>query len=597
MGFFKSFLASLLAIFVSFIVLFIFFLALLAGLASTGSSESQPFVRDNTVLKLQLSGGIPETASDDPFEQLLNPGMNAGSSMLGILENLEKAAADKRISGIWLEMGPMGTSWSTLYEVREALLKFKESGKFLYASTNDLGMNEQAYYLATVADSIFAPPVGVFEFDGFYLQPMFLKDMFDKLGIEAEVIRSGTFKSAGEMFTRRNLSTENREQYEAILATSTDEFMTAVASFTGLSRSDLDNILNNEPMLGTSSAFERGLLSGLLQPVEVEDRIKARLELASDAKLNTINGNRYYKVSKSSAGITSASTTDKIAVIRASGTIMPEIVSGFGEETTTITVNNFKQSLDKVLADKNVKALVIRIDSPGGAATTSDELQFLIKQAAEKMPVVASMATTAASGGYYMAMGADTVVASPHTVTGSIGVISLKYNVEELMNDKIGITFDEVRSHRNADWLSFTKPFTAEQADRFQNFNADTYERFLQVVAQNRGMSRDQVHELAQGRVWTGKDAKENGLVDILGGYQDALRVAASMAGIENFNVVAYPVQKTFIERLASRSQSVAMTWLNPQTELERLARKVLHLTGPGPGYPIARSPVEFRIF
>jgi protease IV len=597
MGFFKSFLASLLAIFVSFFVLFFFFIALLAGLASSGSTDSQPHVRDKTVLKLQLSGGIPETASDDPFQQILNPGMNAGNSMIGILENIEKAAADKRISGIWLELGPLGESWSTLFEVREALVKFKESGKFMYASTNDLGMNEQAYYLATVADSVFAPPVGVFEFDGFYLQPMFLKDMFDKLGIEAEVIRSGSFKSAGEMFTRKSLSAENREQYEAILNTSTDEFMRAVASFTGLSRSDLDNMLNNEPMLGTADAFKRGLINELLQPTEVEDRIKKRLDLAADAKLNTINGNRYFRVSRSSAGLSTASTTDKVAVIRASGTIMPEIVSGFGEDSGTITVNNFKESLNKVLADKNVKALVIRIDSPGGAATTSDELHFLIKQAAEKMPVVASMSTTAASGGYYMAMGADTVVASPHTVTGSIGVISMKYNVEELMTEKIGITFDEVRSHRNADWLSFTKPFTTEQAERFQSFNTATYERFLQVVADNRGMSRDHVHDLAQGRVWTGRDAKENGLVDVLGGYQDALRIAANMAGIDTYTVVTYPTEKTFIERFAARSQSVAMTWLNPQTEIEKLARKVLHLTGPGPGYPIARSPVEFRIF
>lgn len=597
MGFFKSFLASLLAIFVSFFVLFFFSLALVAGLASSGSSESQPNVRDNSILKLQLSGGITETASDDPFEQIFNPGLNAGNSMMGIMVNLEKAAADNRIVGIWLELGPLGTSWSTLYEVREALVKFKKSGKFMYASTNDLGMNEQAYYLATVADSVFAPPLGVFEFDGFYLQPMFLKDMFDKLGIEAEVIRSGSFKSAGEMFTRTSLSNENREQYEAILNTSTAEFLGAVSSFSGLSRSDLDNILNNEPMLGTADAHKRGLISALLQPVEVEDRIKVRLDLGADDKLNTISGGRYFRVSKSSAGITSTSTTNKIAVIHASGTIMPEIVSGFGEDTGTITVNNFKESLDKVLSDNNVKALVIRIDSPGGAATTSDELQFLIKQAAEKIPVVASMSTTAASGGYYMAMGADTVVASPFTVTGSIGVISMKYNVEELMNEKIGITFDEVRSHRNADWLSFTRPFTPEQAERFQSFNVSTYERFLQVVSENRGMSRDQVNELAQGRVWTGKDAKENGLVDVLGGYQDALDIAANMANIESFKVVTYPIQRTFIERFVARSQSIAMTWLYPQTELERLALKVLQLTGPGPGYPIARSPVEFRIY
>lgn len=597
MGFFKSFLASLLAIFVSFFVIFFLFLALFAGLASSGSSDAQPYVRDKTVLKINISGDIPETASDDPFEQIINPGMNAGSSMVGLLENLEKAAADKRIEGVWLELGPLGASWSSLHEVREALVRFKSSGKFMYASTNDFGMNEQAYYLATAADSVFAPPVGMFEFDGFYLQPMFLKDMFDKLGIEAEVIRSGSFKSAGEMFTRSDLSPENREQYEAILQTSTDAFMDAVSSFTGKSRAELDVMLNDEPALGTVDAYNRGLVHALLQPDEVESRIKTRLALDADAKLNIINTSRYFRVSKSSAGITEPTTTDRIAVIRASGNIMPAVVSGFGDDTGMITVQNFKESLDKVLADKNVKALVVRIDSPGGAATTSDELHFLIKQAAEKIPVVASMSSTAASGGYYMAMGADTVVASPHTITGSIGVISMKYNVEELMTERLGITFDEVRSHRNADWLSFTRPFTPEQADRFQSFNSATYERFLQVVSDNRGMTRDEVHELAQGRVWTGKDAEGNGLVDLLGGYQDALNIAAEMAGIEQYKVTAYPTEKNFLERFASRSQTAAMMWLSPQSELERLALKVLHLTGPGPGYPIARTPVEFRIF
>lgn len=597
MGFFKSFLASLLAIFVSFFVIFFLFVALFAGLASSGSSEAEPFVRDNTVLKISISGSIPETVSDDPFDQLMNPGVNSGSSLVGLLENLDKASSDERIKGVWLELGPMGAPWSTLHEVREALVSFKSSGKFMYASTNDFGMNEQSYYLATAADSIFAPPIGMFEFDGFYLQPMFLKDMFDKLGIEAEVIRSGSFKSAGEMFTRTDLSPENREQYDAILQTSTDAFIDAVASFTGKPNDELNAMLNDAPSLGTADAYSRGLIHGLLQPSEVEERIKLRLELSESDKLNTVTSGRYFRVSKSSAGLSEPTTSDKIAVIRASGTIMPAIVSGFGDDSGMITVQNFKESLDKVLADKNVKALVIRIDSPGGAATTSDEIHHMIKEASEKIPVVASMSATAASGGYYMAMGADTVIASPHTITGSIGVISMKYNVEELMNERLGITFDEVRSHRNADWLSFTQPFTPEQAERFQSFNSATYERFLQVVADNRGMSRDEVNELAQGRVWTGKDAKDNGLVDVLGGYQAALDVAAEMAGIDQYKITAYPTPKTFFERFASSSQSAVSMWLNPTTELERLALKALQLTGPGPGYPIARTPVEFRIF
>ena len=597
MGFFRTFLASLLAIFVSFLVIFFFFLALIAGLASSGGSETAPHVRDNTVMKMKLSGTIPERSVDDPFQQLFDPGSSTGTSMTGIMENLTKAASDDRISGLWLDLGMVASSWSTLYEVRQAITKFKESGKFVYASSDDLGMNEQGYYLATAADSIFMQPQSLFEFDGFYMQPYFLKDMFDKVGIEAQVGRSGTYKSFAETYTRNDLSEENREQYEAILNATTDEFMVAVSSFSGISRADLDNMLNNEPSLSPVTAYERGLIQELLYPDQIESRIKSRVGIEDSEKLNTVTSSRYLRVPKSDVGISAPSGNDKIAIINASGAIMPEIITGFGDDGGTITVNNFKASLDKVLNDKNVKALVVRIDSPGGSASTSDVIHHLILEATKKIPVVASMASTAASGGYYIAMGADTVIASPLTITGSIGVISMKYNVSELATEKLGITFDEVKSHMNADWLSFTRPFTQDQADRFQDFNSATYEVFLGVVAQNRKMSRDEVDAVAQGRVWTGIDAKANGLVDVLGGYDDAIRIASEMAGISEYSLVEYPVQKTFLERFTSSSQTIASMYLNPQSEIQRIAREILHIAGPGQGYPIARMPVEIRIF
>jgi len=596
MSFFKSFLASLLAIMVSFFIVFFFFVALIAGLASSGGEQAAPTVRANSVLEIPISGAIPEVSVDDPFEEIFNPGAGAGKSMMGIIQNLEKAAADEKIKGVLLNVGLVSTSWSNLYEIREALLRFKESGKFVYATTDDMGMNELGYYVATASDSLFTPPVSLFEFDGFYVQPYFLKEMFDKLGIEAQVGRSGSFKSAAEQFTRTDLSPENRLQYQQILESSTEEFVRAVGEFTGKSREDIDQILNTTPVLYTTDAHAKGLIHELLYPEEVRNRIKARLDLKEDDRLNTITSNRYHRVSKSSAGLKESEATDKIAMIRASGNIMPDAALGFGEDVGMITVKNFKSSLDKVMNDKNVKALIVRIDSPGGAATTSDMLYKLIQEASEKMPVVASMSNVAASGGYYMAMGADTVIASPFTITGSIGVISLKYNVQELMNEKIGITFDEIRSHRNADWLSLTKPFDKEQADLFQNFNDQTYEVFLKVVSENRGMSRDQVHELAQGRVWTGKAALANGLVDVQGGYDDAFRVAAEMAGIQDYKKVIYPVEKTFIERLTQSTQTVTMSLFSSENELQMLARKLLHLAGPGQGFPLARMPFDLRI-
>ncbi len=501
MGFFRTFLASLLAIFVSFLILFFFFIAMIAGLASQGSREAAPYVRDNSVLVIRLSGTIPEIAVDDPFEQILNPGATTGTSVTNILGNLKKAAADAKISGIWLKVGPMATSWAHMYDIRQALSEFSASGKFIYASTDDLGMNEQGYYLATAADSLFVPAQSFFEFDGFYLQPYFLKDLFDKIGVQAQVGRSGDYKSFAETYTRNDLSPENREQYSAILNGTTAEFMQAVASFTGKSKASLDSLMNGRPILSPVAAYENGLIHELLYPDEVEARIKQRLNLGEDDRLQTVTNSKYARVTPASVGIPNPSTKNRIAVIHAFGDIMPGLMPGYMDQSGLITADNFKQSLDKVLADKNVKALVVRIDSPGGSASTSDMIHHMLKKASEKMPVVASMGPTAASGGYYIAMGADTVVASPFTVTGSIGVISMKYNARELLEQKIGITFDEVRSHSHADWLSLTRPFSDKEAQVFQDFNMQTYEVFLSVVGENRDMTRDQVHEVAQGRV------------------------------------------------------------------------------------------------
>lgn len=569
--------------------------ALIAGLASSSASDSAPNVRSNTVLTINLSGSIPEVAVEDPFQQLMNPTMGVPVSVRTLRENLIKASADEKISGIWLKMGPVSSSWNHLYEVRNALIEFKESGKFLYASTDDVGFNEQAYYLATAADSVFSPAQSFFEFDGFYMQPYFMKNMFDKLGLEVQVSRSGSFKSAAESYTRTDLSPENELQYRAILDGSTREFLFSVAQSTGKSMDDLNALLNQTPILSAVKAHEHGFIDALMYPDQIERHIKNRMALEEKDRLNTITHQRYARVSDAAAGVQKVSTKDRIAVINAFGEIMPNVLP-FGDESL-ITATNFKRSLDRVVRDDNVKAIVIRIDSPGGSASTSDLLYHMIKEAAEKKPVIASMSSTAASGGYYMAMGADTVIASPFTVTGSIGVISMKYNFQELAEKKLGVTFDEVKSHQYADWLSFSRPFTDDEASKFLDFNLETYERFLEVVAGNRGMTRDQVHELAQGRVWTGTDAHENGLVDILGGYDEALRVAAEMAAIDNWDVVTYPAPRTFLERLSSNSQMMVTRVTNPAYELERLAHRLMFLSGAGQGQPVTRMPVEIRIF
>ena len=567
MQFFKTFFASLLGTILGILLLI---LIIFAAVVSS-SSEPEPYIRSNTVLKISLSGDIPERTPDDPLQELLNPGAGAKVSVASLKNNLQKAAVDDNIAGIWVTANNVLASWANLEAVYDAFGEYKESGKFLYFSTDDIGMNERAYFIASIADSVFYPPETYFEFDGFVANFSFYREFFDKIGLEPEIFRVGKYKSAVEPFMRNESSPESREQTRAILDATTDTFVEAVAKRTGKSVNEIHELLNTPPVDRTSFAKEHGLIDVLAYEPDVERHIKKRIDLDEDASLRTIGFGRYARVSAKRAGLDEVSTSDKIAVLYNSGAIMPQIVQSPFSQQTNITYKSVKRQLDSALEDDDVKAIVLYIYSPGGAATTSDLLWNYIREAGKKKPVIASMGSVAASGGYYMAAAADTIVASPNTITGSIGIFNLLFNTQELYNDKLGVRFETMTSHEYSDLFNLTRPFTpAEERVIRQNVESG-YESFLQVVADSRGMTRDEVHEVAQGRVWTGTDALDAGLVDILGDIDKAIEIAAEMAEIEEYRLDIYPKRKDLFETLFGSANahlhSMLRSWIPGSVE------------------------------
>lgn len=595
MGFLKSFLASLLAIFATLFLLIIFVLILVVS----STRESEPYVRDGTVLEVKMGNTLLETPPTDPFAMLFMDPSREPVTLRGLEANLEKAAADERIEGVWFKMNNMAAPWPNLLTLHHLMSEFREkSGKFIYVSTDDIGFNEQSYFLATAADSIFSPPETFFEFDGFFIQAVFFSEMLDKLGVEAEIFRAGEYKAAVEPFFRRDFSDENEEQLQAIVDNVADTFLAAVSARTGLSRAELDAIMNENPILTSRAAFEAGFLDLLTYPDDIKQRIENRVVENGNDELRTITYQRYNRVERSTAGAEKPDTENKIAVIRASGNIMPEfdsdpIIPGSEEN---ITFNNFSDNLDNALEDDQVKAIVLRITSPGGAGSTSDLIWQKIREAAEEKPIIASFGSVAASGGYYIGMAADTIVASPQTITGSIGVFGVVMNMQELLNEKLGVYFDDVTSHDQALWVSPDKPMSETARLTYQNFVDEFYEVFLERVAVSRNMSIDQVREVAGGRVWTGNQALEAGLVDVIGELATAIDIAAEKAGIETYNIESYPKPKSLFEMFSGSAQAQARQIFQPDIKELEYLDPMIHILTHNPRAVIARIPFDHKI-
>ncbi|WP_340102733.1 signal peptide peptidase SppA [Rhodohalobacter sp. 8-1] len=560
MQFLKTFLASILGTITALVIL----LLIGFGIVVSSSSEPEPYVRSNTVLSFSLSGDIPARTLTDPFEELLNPSLGAKLSLQSLKGNLSKAAADENIEGVWVKTNFVSASWANLESAYSYFEDYKESGKFLYFSTDDIGMNEKSYFLASLADSVFSPPETNFEFDGFVTQITFYNEMLDRIGIEPEIFRVGEYKSAVEPFTQMESSDESEEQLRAILNAASTRFVEAIEKRTGKSAGEINEMLSSAPIGRLEFALENGLIDAFAYHDEVEAIIKERVGVEEDDDLETISFGRYSRVSQSNAGMDVPETSDKIAVIYASGAIMPDLGSSPFMSETGITAESVRKQLESVLEDDDVKAIVFHVNSGGGAATTSDLIWHDIRRASEKKPVIASMGSVAASGGYYIAAGADTIVAGENTITGSIGIFNLLFNSQELFNENLGIAFETFETHEYADLFDLTRPFTSSEERVIQQNVERGYETFVSKMAESRGMTYDEIDEVARGRVWTGVDAHERGLVDVLGGIDRAIEIAAEKAGIDAYILDNYPKQKDLYQQLfASGNAQLHMFMMN----------------------------------
>uniref|UniRef100_UPI00404845F7 signal peptide peptidase SppA n=1 Tax=Algoriphagus sp. TaxID=1872435 RepID=UPI00404845F7 len=541
MKFLGNVLAVIVGLFVFSIVAVLLFFGLI-GIAAS-SSEKEVSLGENSILHLDLNGRtlVERTAEEDlAFGSFLNP--FGGENTAGLV-NLKKAIAEAKtnanIKGIYLNAGLFSAGQAGLLELREALQDFKESDKFIVAY--DEAYSEGGYFLASIADEIYVNPLGGIDFNGYSSEGIFLKGFFEKAGIKPEVFRVGEFKSAVEPFILDKMSPENRLQTQYFLDDINQHALALIAETRGIP-SDSIQLINNQMLVRKPiDAVTYKLATALKYEDEVHQILKEKLGLKEEDQISTINATDLGGLAKSK-NITSK---NRIAVILAEGDIVDGNVEG------AISSEKFAKEIRKARKDENIKAIVLRVNSPGGSILASEVIWREMSEAKKAKPLIVSMGEVAASGGYYIAAPADTIVAQPNTITGSIGIFGILFNVQELINDKLGVTTDVVSTGELSDFGNMARPLTEVERTIIQSSVEDGYETFISRVAEGRGMHPDSVRKVASGRVWTGTQAKARGLVDVLGGLDTAVGIAAAKikAG-DDYRIVYYPEKKQWFEEL-----------------------------------------------
>jgi len=529
----KNFLSSLLATITGLVIMTVLVFLIFMGIIAASTSKDPVEVKENSLLMAKFNAQILDRANQDPFA-LLFSGNFMYDEIMGlnqILKDLDKAKADENIEGIFMKLGAVSAGIATLGEIREAMLDFKESGKFIYAYSN--AYTQKSYYLASVADSIFMTPEGMFLFNGMSAEVMFYKKALEKVGVEMQVIRHGSYKGAVEPFLRDDLSKENREQIEGYVGALWGKIIDDIAVSRGLSAEKLNKIADELASLDSDQLLETGMIDGLIYYDEMLTLMKKKLGVEEKDDLEAVSLKSYKDAPVKEK---KEYSKDKVAVIYAMGSV----VDGNAGEGY-ISSERISKAIRKARRDKSVKAIVFRINSSGGSGSASDVIHREVMLAAKEKVIVASMGDVAASGGYYIAAPADTILAGPGTITGSIGVFGLFPNVQKLMNEKIGISTDVVKTNENANLLTAMDPLDPEERLIVQKMIDDFYINFVNIVADGRDKSYDEIDAIAGGRVWAGSDALELGLIDMYGGLEKSIEVAAEMAGLENYRVQSLP--------------------------------------------------------
>lgn len=536
MAFLRNLLATLVGLFIFSVVGFFLFV----GVIAAASEEDVPKVREKTVIYFPMSGVLEEKALDDPFVEAFGNGPKV-HSLLDIVSAINYARNDDRVSGIYLEPRYLAGGYAALQEIRDALLEFKDAGKFVYAYGEYV--SESDYYVTSVADSLFVNPTGAIEFNGMDVNITFYKGMFDKLDIKPEIFRVGEFKSYVEPYIRKDLSAANRLQYSELLSSVYGYYLDNVASSIGKTVSELESISNEMKVSLPQDAVEHGLIHKAGYEDELKTVMKDKLGLSENQKLKMM------KISKYAQAISSEKkySRNRVAVIVAEG----DIVMG-GDEG--IVGEIYAKEIKKARENDRIKAIVLRVNSGGGSMTASDLIWRELMLTKGKKPIIASMSTAAASGGYYIAMPADTIIAQPNTVTGSIGIFGMWFNLAEFLENKIGITHDVVKTGEFSDIYTVTRPLREAERVIIQRGVNEGYETFTQKAADARGMTQEELKKIASGRVWSGAQALENGLIDKLGSFNDAIDLAVKAAGIEeDYSIALYPKEKPFIEEFLEK--------------------------------------------
>ncbi|MFP4503498.1 MAG: signal peptide peptidase SppA [Cyclobacteriaceae bacterium] len=551
------FLRNVLATIVGLVVFFGLIIMVFAIIGA--ASEQEVEVEANSVLRLELNKPIVERDTEDPFSSILLPGTNGVIGLINLREAIKKAKNDENIKGIYLDAGMLTTGYGTMEEIRNDLLDFKESGKFIVSYSDIVG--ERGYYLNSVADEVYINPQGIIEFNGFAVEVTFIKNTLEKLGVEPQVFRVGDFKSAVEPLTRTSLSDSARLQTQEYLGNLYEVYLQGIAETRGLEVATLRNIADSMKVRFAGDAVQYGLATDTAYYDQVLNVIGEKLGLEADENgtidTDNINFISLKKYEQSLENEPDEYSRNRVAVIVATG----NIVNGEGEGEV-IGGETFAKEIRKARLDDNIKAIVIRINSAGGSALASDIMWREIQLAKEVKPVIASMSDVAASGGYYMAMGCDTIVAHPNTITGSIGILGVIPNVEELLN-KIGVTTDVVQTGQFSDIYNLTGPLSEFEQQIIQNQIEEGYETFTRKAAAGRNMPLEQLLRVASGRVWSGIEAKDRNLIDVFGGLDQAIEIAVEKAKLEegDYQVRYYPKKKTFIEELIAELENQTSTY------------------------------------
>ncbi|MFT4736049.1 MAG: protease-4 [Cyclobacteriaceae bacterium] len=555
MAFLRNLLATVVGLFLFFFIAFFIFAAIIAS----AGQEPTPTVSDNSVLHLKLSGLVQERTIDDPLQDLLSDYSTRPNSLQDMLSALQYAKDDDRISGIYMEPLFLSAGYASLEEIRTAILDFKTSGKFVYAYGEYL--SEGDYYLASTADSLILNPEGSVEFNGLSINITFWKGMFDKLGVEPQVFRVGEFKSYVEPFQQKKMSAANRLQLTALLNSIYTNYLEKVGDSRSLDFAKLQEASNKMSIQIPQDAVDFGLVDRLGYEDEAHQLLLDRLGVSNVEDINFITYRKYVKAN------TAAYSKNRIAVIVAEGDI---VMAG---EDNTIVGERFAKEIRKARESSSVKAIVLRVNSPGGSLTASDIIWREIEKTKGVKPIIASMSDVAASGGYYISTLCDTIVAQPTTITGSIGIFGLLFNLDPFLSNKIGITHDVVKTGEYSDIMTVTRNLNSYEKSVIQKGVNKGYDTFITKVAEGRGMTKEEVLKVAGGRVWTGAQAKEIGLVDVLGDFQDAVEIAAEKAGVtDDYRVSFYPKQQPFVQELLGKlSEGASAKWISanvPAAEL-----------------------------